>query len=60
MQCMLEHVRLLFPNGEQLLENEGFIVHFEAITPMHLLEPKRLIQDEGLWGGLRFGWNVLL
>ena len=26
---------------------------------MHLLEPKRLIQDEGFWGALRFVRNVL-
>ena len=42
-----------------LLESEGFIVHTEAIAPMHLLEPKRLIQDEGFWGALRFVRNVL-
>lgn len=42
-----------------LLEGEGFIVHTQAIAPMHLLEPKRLIQDEGLWGALRFVRNVL-
>ena len=42
-----------------LLEAEGFIVHTQAIAPMHLLEPKRLIQDEGLWGALRFVRNVL-
>lgn len=42
-----------------LLEAEGFIVHTQAIAPMHLLEPKRLIQDEELWGALRFVRNVL-
>lgn len=42
-----------------LLEAEGFTIHAEAITPMHLLEPKRLIQDEGFWGALRFVGNVL-
>ena len=26
---------------------------------MHLLEVDRLIQDEGVWGALRFAWNVL-
>ena len=26
---------------------------------MHLLEPKRLIQDEGFWAALRFVRNVL-
>lgn len=42
-----------------LLEAEGFIVHTQVTAPMHLLEPKRLIQDEGFWGALRFVWNVL-
>ena len=50
---------LTVPEWRTLLETEGFIVHFEATTPMHLLEPKRLVQDEGLWGALHFGWNVL-
>ena len=50
---------LTAPEWRTLLETEGFIIHFEATTPMHLLEPKRLIQDEGLGGALRFGWNVL-
>ena len=42
-----------------LLEAEGFIVHTQATAPMHLLEPNRLIQDEGFWGALRFVGNVL-
>lgn len=42
-----------------LLEAEGFIVHTQATTAMHLLEPKRLIQDEGFWGALRFVRNAL-
>ena len=44
---------------QTLLEAEGFIIQAEATTPMHLLEPNRLIQDEGLWGTLRFVGNVL-
>ena len=42
-----------------LLEDEGFSIHTEAVSPMHLLEPKRLIQDEGLAGTFRFVWNVM-
>ncbi len=42
-----------------LLASEGFVVHDEARAPMHLLEPKRLIADEGLFRALRFGWNLL-
>ena len=50
---------LTVPEWRTLLEAEGFIVHTQATAPMHLLEPKRLIQDEGFWGALRFVWNVL-
>ncbi len=50
---------LTVPEWRVLLEAEGFIVHTQATAPMHLLEPKRLIQDEGFWGALRFGRNVL-
>ena len=50
---------LTVPEWRALLEAEGFTIHFEATAPMHLLEPKRLVQDEGLRGAVRFGWNVL-
>lgn len=50
---------LTVPEWRTLLESEEFIVHTEATAPMHLLEPKRLIQDEGFWGALRFVRNVL-
>jgi hypothetical protein len=42
-----------------LLQNEGFNVRTEIFRPMRLLKPGRLIQDEGLRGSLRFGWNLL-
>jgi len=42
-----------------LLEAEGFEVRTEVTAPMHLLQPKHLIQDEGLAGALRFATNVL-
>ena len=42
----------------EVLEGEGFRVHDLAQAPMHLLEPKRLVQDEGLLGAVRFVWNV--
>jgi hypothetical protein len=42
-----------------LLEAEGFSVQAIAQAPMHLLEPWRLIQDEGVFGALRFAFNVL-
>ena len=41
-----------------LLHAAGFTVVAEHTTPMHLLEPARLIRDEGLLGAVRFGWNV--
>ena len=50
---------LTVPEWRALLEAEGFIIHTQATAPMHLLEPKRLIQDEGFWGALRFVGNVL-
>jgi SAM-dependent methyltransferase len=42
-----------------ILEAEGFGVQIEVRRPMRLLEPDRLIQDEGLWGALRFVRNLL-
>lgn len=41
------------------LEDEGFEVTAEATSPMRLLEPDRLVQDEGFWGALRFASNLL-
>ncbi|MGO9200625.1 MAG: methyltransferase domain-containing protein [Limisphaerales bacterium] len=43
----------------ELLESEGFKVRFQAVAPMRLLEPRRLIRDEGFWRALRFVFNVL-
>lgn len=37
-----------------LLEEAGFAIVSQHTAPMHLLEPRRLIQDEGLTGALRF------
>jgi SAM-dependent methyltransferase len=42
-----------------VLEAEGFKVQTEVQRPMRLLEPDRLIQDEGLWAALRFVMNLL-
>lgn len=42
-----------------VLEAEGFKVQAEARRPMRLLEPDRLIQDEGFWGAFRFVKNLL-
>ena len=43
----------------ELIEAEGFEIQSEVRAPMHLLEPRRLLNDEGLKGTLRFIWNVL-
>jgi len=42
-----------------LLEAEGFSVQMQAQAPMRLLEPWRIIQDEGMFGALRFAFNLL-
>ena len=42
-----------------LLESEGFQVQTTITTSMSLLEPVRLVRDEGVVGALRFLLNVL-
>ena len=42
-----------------LLESEGFEVQSLELAPMSLLEPGRLIRDEGLLGAMRFVMNLL-
>jgi hypothetical protein len=42
-----------------LLEREGFTVAAERRAPMDLLEPARLIEDEGIGGALHVIWNAL-
>ncbi|MEO6810276.1 MAG: class I SAM-dependent methyltransferase [Isosphaeraceae bacterium] len=42
-----------------LLEAEGFSVRTQARAAMHLLEPRRILQDEGMIGALRFAFNLL-
>lgn len=42
----------------KLMEAEEFEIQTEVSAPMHLLEPHRLLSDEGLKGTLRFVWNV--
>lgn len=41
-----------------LLEREGFEVESVTAAPMHLLEPGRIVRDEGLGGALRLLWNL--
>lgn len=41
------------------LSPHGLRVIAEHTAPMHLLEPRRLIADEGLRGATRFAWNLI-
>ncbi|AEH37312.1 class I SAM-dependent methyltransferase [Halopiger xanaduensis] len=41
------------------LESAGFTVMWRALEPMALLEPRRVLADEGLLGTLRIGYNLL-
>lgn len=49
---------LTIPEWKALLEQAGFTVASHLTAPMHLLEPRRFVQDEGFGGLLRFVWNV--
>lgn len=42
----------------RLLEEAGFTVEHPDHNPMHLLEPARIVRDEGLRGALRYFDNV--
>ncbi len=42
-----------------LLSAAGLQVTAEFIAPMHLLEPSRVVRDEGLLRAMRFAWNVM-
>lgn len=53
-------VRLLTIQGwRTLLEDAGFVVAFVAQAPMHLLEPGRVLRDEGIARTARIGWNLV-
>lgn len=51
---------LSLPDWRALMTGAGFEVASTGTAPMHLLRPKRLIQDEGLLGALRIARNVAL
>ncbi|QRV14923.1 class I SAM-dependent methyltransferase [Haloterrigena salifodinae] len=42
-----------------LLEDAGFTVRWRATAPMRLLEPRRVVADEGLVRTLQIAYNVL-
>ncbi len=43
----------------ELLDHAGFELRHRFTAPLHLLEPRRLIADEGIGGAARFVGNVL-
>lgn len=49
---------LTISEWRELLGSGDLSVVAEHTAPMHLLEPARLIKDEGLLRALRFVWNV--
>lgn len=42
-----------------ILETEGFTVEHISTNPMHLLEPRRIVDDEGFFRTLRIVFNIL-
>ncbi len=42
-----------------VFESNGLSIAYVTSAPMHLLEPRRLVQDEGVGGALRFAFNAL-
>lgn len=42
----------------RLFEQNGMKVTWSEEAPMHLLEPRRMLQDEGFRGGLRIAFNM--
>jgi SAM-dependent methyltransferase len=51
---------LTIAEWSRLLADHGLVVDHLATAPMALLQPRRVIADEGFIGALRFGKNVLI
>jgi SAM-dependent methyltransferase len=51
---------LTIAEWSRLLAEHGLVVGSVATAPMALLQPRRLVADEGLSGALRFARNVLI
>jgi SAM-dependent methyltransferase len=51
---------LTIAEWSRLLADHGLVVDHVATAPMALLQPRRVIADEGFIGALRFGKNVLI
>ena len=50
---------LMVTEWRRLLAGEGFEVKAVEVAPMALLEPARVVRDEGFFRALRFAFNVL-
>lgn len=50
---------LTVPGWRKLAESAGFDVQHASTVPMRLLQPRRLISDEGLMRTLKIAFNVL-
>lgn len=50
---------LTIAEWKRLFENHQLVVEHVQTAPMALLQPRRLVADEGLWGALRFAKNLL-
>ncbi len=50
---------LVAAEWRKLLECAGFRVAWEGRAPMRLLEPRRVVRDEGFIGAIRFAFNLL-
>jgi len=44
---------------KNVIERHGLVLEASTTAPMKLLEPDRVIQDEGFWGAARFTFNTL-
>ncbi len=49
---------LTISEWSELLESSGLSIVAQHTAPMHLLEPTRIVRDEGVLRTLRFMWNV--
>jgi hypothetical protein len=44
---------------QDLLASQGLTIQTHTTVPMQLLEPQRVIEDEGLPGAILFAWNLI-
>lgn len=50
---------LVVSDWERILKAEGFVIEKTMTNPMHLLEKKRMIDDEGFFNFLKIAFNIL-